>query len=482
MTVNELNNLLDKIQKLKCETQTIEIKSAKNGCPTRLYDTLSSFSNQDDGGIIVFGVDETNNFTEVGVYDAQDLQKHIVEQCKQMEPPARAVFTVCEKEGKMFVCAEIPGVDVTERPCFYAGKGRLKGSYVRIGDADEPMTEYEVYSYEAFRKKYQDDIREAQRCRVNDLNAVLLNDYLMRLKQNRPNLAQIPDNNICELMRITNEGKPTLSSVLLFGDYPQAYYPQLCIIATAVPGKEIGETGNDEERFIDNKRIEGTLSQMLEEAINFVRKNTKNKTIIDSSTGERTDRCEYPVTAVREAIINALIHRDYSIHTEGMPIQLTIYEDRMEIINPGGLYGRISIDQLGKTQPDTRNPVIAVAMELLNKTENRYSGIPTIYRELKKASMPEPVFDDKRGTFTVVFRKNYAKQISQPEDSEKALIDFCNVYRTRAEIAEFLGIKTVTHAIRQHIMPLVEKGLIDLEYPDKPRSYKQRYIKSKNNI
>ncbi len=71
------------------------------------------------------------------------------------------------------------------------------------------------------------------------------------------------------------------------------------------------------------------------------------------------------MTAVREAILNALIHRDYSIHTEGMPIQLIIFEDRLELRSPGGLYGRLSIDQLGKVQPDTRNPVIAVTMEIL---------------------------------------------------------------------------------------------------------------------
>lgn len=476
MTINELNELLNRIQRTKSETQTLEIKSAEHGCPTKLYDTLSSFSNQDDGGIIIFGVDEINDFAESGVYDAQDLQKHIVEQCKQMEPPVRPIFTVCERNSKMFVSAEIPGLDVSERPCFYAGKGRLRGSYVRIADADEPMTEYEVYSYEAFRKKYQDDIRTAERSTVKALNSTLLNDYLIRLKQNRPNLAQLPEDNIFELMRITKDSQPTLSSVLLFSDYPQAYYPQLCIIATSVPGKELGETGNEGERYLDNKRIEGTLPQMLDDAINFVRKNTKTKTIINVSTGERLDRSEYPITAVREAILNALIHRDYSIHTEGMPIQLTIYEDRMEIINPGGLYGRISIDQLGKVQPDTRNPVLAVAMELLNKTENRYSGIPTIYRELKKASMPEPMFSDKRGSFTVIFRKNTTVQKNQFESKEAALLDFCSVYRTRAEIAEFLGVKTVTHAIKQHVMPLVEKGLIKLEIPNKPRSTKQRYI------
>lgn len=69
-----------------------------------------------------------------------------------MEPIVRPLLTVAEKDGKYFVSAEIPGVDLAERPVFYKGRGRLKGSYTRVGDSDEPMTEYEVYSYEAYRR------------------------------------------------------------------------------------------------------------------------------------------------------------------------------------------------------------------------------------------------------------------------------------------------------------------------------------------
>lgn len=480
MTTSELYELIEKIKRIKAETQSIEIKSAENGCPSKLYDTLSSFSNQDDGGVILFGIDEKRDFDEVGVYDAQDLQKHITEQCNQMEPHVRVVFTILEKDCKTFVSAEVPGIDVSERPCYYTGKGRLKGSYVRVGDADEPMTEYEVYSYEAFRKKYQDDVRSVDNLEMDALNRNLLDKYLMKLKLNKPNLAQNSDERILGLMNMVREGNPTLTAVLLFGEYPQARFPQLCITAISVPGTRMGELGTEGERFLDNKRIEGTLPQILDEAISFVRKNTKTKTIFDSATGERVDKYEYPPVAVREAILNALIHRDYSIHTEGMPIQIVIYEDRLEISNPGGLYGRISVNQLGKVQPDTRNPVLAVAMEVLEKTENRYSGIPTIKRELEKAGMPEPVFSDVRGNFTVCFYKKGEDAITSVGNKDTGLIAFCQTYRTRQEIADFLNIKTLPHAIKTHIMPLVEQGLIELEYPEKPRSSKQRY-RARNN-
>lgn len=469
---------LNEIQKLKCETQTLELKSAGVDCPKRLYDTLSSFSNQDDGGIIIFGIDEKNDYRESGVYDAQDLQKKINEQCLQMEPVVRPLLTVVEKEGKSFVAAEIPGIDLAERPCYYKGQGRLKGAFTRIGDSDEPMTEYEIYSYEAFRKKYQDDIRGIYRVTLPALNQEKLAEYIQKLKNGKPNLANLPDTEIYELMSITRNGEVTLSATMLFSPYPQAYFPQLCMIATVVPGNEMGEVGELGERFLDNQRIEGSFPEMLLGALQFIRKNMRTKTIIDPATGEREDRTDYPLTAIREALVNALVHRDYSIHTEGMPIQILMFENRLEIRNPGGIYGRIKIDQLGKVQPDTRNPVLAAALEVLGVTENRYSGIPTIRREMQAYHLREPEFLDERGSFIVRFYREILEQkqpaIEQTEEVRN-LVLFCKTPRTRKEICDYLGLSSMSYAIQTHVMPLVEQGMIKLSIPDKPKSSKQLY-------
>ena len=477
MTTEELLEKLELIQKLKCETPTLEIKSAERGCPKHLYDSLSSFSNQDDGGIIIFGVDEKQNYKEVGVYDPQDIQKKINEQCLQMEPVVRPLFTVVEKNDKYFVSAEIPGTDITDRPVFYQGKGRIKGSFTRVGDSDEPMTEYEVYSYEAYRKKYQDDIRVIERASFASLDQELLDKYMELLKKGKPRLAAISDDEIYELMSIRRENAITLSTVMNFSLYPQVYFPQLCIIATVVPGTEMGTIGTQGERFLDNQRIEGNISEMLDGAIQFISKNMRTKTIINSHTGKREDRTDYPITAIREAILNALVHRDYSIHTEGMPIQVIMYEDRIEIRNPGGIYGRIKIDQLGKVQPDTRNPVIASELEVLKVTENRYSGIPTIRRTMHEYNLPQPEFLEERGSFIVKLYKYgetaVTTEIEEIENSE--LILFCKTPRTRKEICDYLGLNSVTYAIQTHIMPLVDKGIIKMSIPDKPKSPKQLF-------
>lgn len=482
MVEQELHALIQQIQTRGCEEQTTEVKSAHGGCPERLYDTISSFSNQNSGGTFVFGLDEKNNFNKVGVYDAQDLQKKVMEYCEQMTPVVRPVFTVCNEGALVFVSAEIPPIDIADRPCFKTAKGRMQGSYIRVGDADKPMTEYEVYSYEAFRKKYRDDIRPVERASLKSLDEAKVTDFLERKKNERPNLAIMSEDQQYELTGITRDGQITMAALMLFGLYPQAYYPQLSINATCVPSNQMGVVDERGNRFTDTKHIEGTLSDMLDEALAFVRKNMRVATKIDPTTGKRIDIPQYPMDAVREAILNALVHRDYSFHTEGMPIQLIMYADRMEVINPGGLYGRLTIDQLGNVQPDTRNPVLVTAMESLGKTENRYSGIPTIRYAMQKLSLPEPLFIDSRGKFTVTLfnTKNTAEVIQAADpivqyEDEKGLIEFCRVARTRAEIVEYLAIPSAQYALRRYLDPLVQAQVILMTIPDKPRSSNQKF-------
>ena len=447
MLSEELIELANKTTNIKSETQNLEVKAARKGCPKKLYDTLSSFSNQDGGGIILFGLDEESGFDIVGVYDLHDLQKKVTEQCNQMIPPVRAVFTVAEINGKQICSAEIPSVDLVERPCYYSGAGRLKGSYVRVGDADLPMTDYEIYAYEAFRKHLHDDERIIDRAKMSLLDQDKIQDYLVRMKSERPGFSKLSEDQAYEMLGLSRDGIPTLAAILNFGLYPQGYFQQLAITAVVVPGKKIGDTSQDNARFLDNKRIEGTLPVMLSEAISFCKRNMKSRTIINPQNGERVDKTEYPIEAIREAILNALIHRDYSHYTEGTPIQINIFTDRMEIHSPGGLYGRMTVEDLGRSRPDLRNPALATMSEFLLKTENRYSGIPTIRREMNAAGLPEPVFINQRNEFVVILYNNqtidWANEHDEHETEKvhaKDLLEFCKKPRTRKEISEFLGI------------------------------------------
>ena len=477
MLSEELLVLIKKIQEIKAESQTVEVKSAHNGCPKRLYDTLSSFSNQDGGGIIVFGLDEKQGFEAVGVYDLQDLQKSVTEQCNQMEPAVRGVFTFAEYEDKNICALEVPSVELVERPCYYKGAGKVKGSYIRVGDADLPMTDYEIYSYESYRKHVHDDEREVERIDLSYIDREILDKYIVEKKQAKPKFSKLNEEQIYEMLNIKRDERFTLAAVMNFALYPQGVFPQLGITAVVVPGYSIGELGNSGERFVDNKRIEGTISEMLEEAMVFCKRNMKIKTIIDSKTGKRNDRTEYPINAVREAILNALIHRDYSVHTEGTPIQINFFTDRLEIHSPGGLYGRMTVEQLGKARPDLRNPTLATMAESLNQAENRYSGIPTIRMEMKEYGLPEPEFKNGRNEFVVIL---YNKEIEQKKiylTLEDKIVEFCKEPKSRKEIAEFLEIKTTTYAYSKYILPLLEEGRLGMTIPDIPASRNQKYYK-----
>ena len=475
MLESELIKLIEDIQLKKTESNCIEVKAARNGCP-KIFDTLSSFSNQQNGGTIIFGVDENDDYNVCGVYDAADLQKKIMEQSLQMEPVVRPLCTVAVVDGKTVVSAEIQEMDNFQKPCFYKGAGRLRGSYVRVADGDRLMTEYEVYSYEAFKQDIHDELRTNDRAEMTDINTDEYQLYLLELKKNKPHLAKLEEKEINRLQGFVVDNKPTVAALMLFSVYPQAYFPQLCITAVSVPGKEMSATGSVGERFIDNKRIEGSITQMLNDALIFVRKNMKVKTIIDAETGMRNDRTEYPVIAVRELVLNALIHRDYSIHTESAPITITMYSDRMEIENPGGLYGRMTLDSLGFVSADTRNPYIAGALEIMGETENRYSGIPTIRSAMKNAGLPQPVFVNNSGVFKAIL---YNEIVSEKGNSDLAsrILDFCSVPRSRKELEEkFKEEITIAYLMSKHMKPLIAENKIALTKPESPKSKDQKYF------
>ena len=473
MIEDALLELVDKITREKCEKPHIEVKKASGGTPKKLYDTLSSFSNQVGGGIIIFGIDEASDFKIVGVYDAQNLQKKVMEQCLQMQPVVRPLFTIVQIEEKTLVSAEISECDIYDKPCFYKGAGRIRGSYIRVGDSDQPMTEYEIYGYEAFKKRIHDELRTIDRAQFSSLKRDDVTEYLIKLKREKVNLLNLEDGRILETQGIVQGVSPTLAGLILFGEYPQEFFPQLSVTAMVVQGNEMGDLGDDGERFVDNKRLEGTIPQMLEGALSFVRRNMKTKTII-TEDGKRRDKTEYPIKAVREIILNALIHRDYSIHTESSPIRLIMYNNRLELENPGGLYGRITLDDLGKAAADTRNPYLAGALEIMINTENRFSGIPTVIAELKKAKMQAPVFINERGVFKVIFF-NGSDIHSETHDIEIDIINFCKTPRTREALAEKFNFETPSYFIKNYIYPLIEMGKIKMTMPDKPKSKNQKY-------
>ena len=128
----------------------------------------------------------------------------------------------------------------------------------------------------------------------------------------------------------------------------------------------------------------------------------------------RTDVYDYPAEVVREAVANALLHRDYSPYSRGTPVQITLYADRLVVASPGGLFGAITEDDLGgEGVTSTRNPVLAKLLQdvRLPETgrmvcENRSSGIPTMLRELRRAGSPPPEFHSRITRFKVIMPRH----------------------------------------------------------------------------
>lgn len=321
-----------------------------------------------------------------------------------------------------------------------------------------------------FSRKAEDELRTCSRIGKDFINLEKAQDFYAKVRNEKQSLSNVNDEKLSFLSGLSDkEGLPTLCGILLFGVYPQYFSPGLDIVAEVYSSTK----REDEKPYLIKKRFGGTIKQMLESALAFVYQNMRITTVIGED-GRRRDVPEYPIKAVREILINALVHRDYSIYTENDPIRIEMYPDRMEISNPGGLYGRMTIEELGTIRADVRNPFLASALEILEECENRYSGIPTIYGEMRKLGLPDPLFEDRRGMFRVTLFNGK----STPEGLEQRIIDFCRKPRTKEAIAKEFNFdeKRPSYFFNTYVKPLVEKGLLNYTIPDKPKSKNQRIV------
>ena len=258
--------------------------------------------------------------------------------------------------------------------------------------------------------------------------------------------------------------------------------------------------------------------------MNFLRRNMKTSVIIDEN-GKRINRTEYPLEALREAVANALIHRDYSAQTESAFISVYMYEDRIEIINPGALYGTNKLEKLGTDNiMEARNPTIVRILEEKGSViENRHTGIPTMKREMEKYELPEPEFYEERGSFKVIFRNSMnfeLDSISEQVGGQQNIINtiynmesdtesdtqsdtesdtqsdtesdtqsevfnnvlaFCKEPKTAKEIRNYLGISSKRYVAYKILKPLID--LNKLEYTNKKitNARNQRYVTVRDN-
>ncbi len=414
MTLDELKELIDSMRRFETDTADVEAKRAEAEMPKRLRETLSAFSNAPGGGVLILGVDEDSGFQVTGVKDVHRLQQEVGNLCGEMDPPVRAVIRPFEVQGKHVLVAEVPELPVGQKPCYYPGAGLTHGAFIRVADGNRKLTAYEVQMMLASRGQAREDEEAVPDATIGDLDRNLVRGLLTRLRRGEAGpFRELSNEESLRTLKVLVQHKgrfvPSLGGLLALGKYPQKFFPSLCVTLVVYPTPRVGEPGARGERFLDNRRIEGAIPRMLGPVLDGLRRNMKRRAVVRGLF--REDLWEYPETALREALVNALAHRDLSAHSRGTPVQLQMFPDRLVIMNPGGLFGPVTVDRLGEEGvSSTRNQTV---MKLLEDTtlpgeprtvcENRGSGIGAMISSLRQAGMGLPKFDDYISTFQVTF-------------------------------------------------------------------------------
>jgi ATP-dependent DNA helicase RecG len=192
---------------------------------------------------------------------------------------------------------------------------------------------------------------------------------------------------------------PTLTGVLFFAPDPQRFYPSLTITFLHFAGTTTAPADPDTPFYLDNREFRGPIPAMIEATRAAVFQRIGRRAIV---TGFRRQEVpDYPDVATREAIINAVAHRDYS--RLGSFIQVRLFTDRIEVQSPGGLAAGLTVENLVYEQ-HTRNPHIMRLLEDLGYVERRGVGIDTMIAAMASAGLPPPEFEDRRTSFWVILR------------------------------------------------------------------------------
>ena len=410
MTRDELRQLVADVQRRQSESDSVEVKVARGGTPRQLQAPLSAFANCAGGGVLLFGLDEATDFSIVGVGDAHRLQEELTHLASaDMEPALRPQFQVDEIEGKTVVVAEVEEAPAAQKPCFFKPAGLPKGAYLRVGNTNRQMTEYEVFGFLSGREQPTHDVDGVPRATLDDLEEGLLDDYLKQMRQARPGAGFLDGSQGDVLVRlhvVMRDGetlRPTLAGLLMFGTYPQQFLPQLMITFVQYYGTDEAERTPQGERFLDSRRFEGPIPEMIDTAERHIYAAMRKSALIEGM--RRRDIPEYPPEALREALANAVAHRDYSPYVRGSYIQVRMFADRLEIQSPGGLFGNVTVENLDEEQ-STRNARLMRMMEDVHIVENRGSGIQSMLQAMRNANLEPPGFDDRRTSFWVTFHNH----------------------------------------------------------------------------
>jgi ATP-dependent DNA helicase RecG len=404
MTRRQLLAIIADLQAHNCELDDLEVKTARGGTPGHLFEDISAFANS-AGGVLLFGLDERRGFEVVGVSDAQQLQADLASNAAQLSPQPGLAVSRLLVDGAEVVVVEIDSLPPSQRPTHLKSKDETS-AWTRVGNSTQRMSPYQVFGYLSARSQPTFDEEIVAGATIGNLDAERIAAFVKQLRRERPRaraLRTSQEETLAALgivREVDGVVHPTLGGMLAFGTHPQQFEPQLVVTFLQYAGGDEREKGPRGERFLDNQKFEGPIIEMVDEAEAHIMSRIATAARIDGLL--RTDIPEYPRAAIREALLNAVAHRDYSGFVRGSQVQVKLFADRLEVHSPGGLFGDVTIETLEERQ-STRNRRLMQLLEYQRLVENRGSGINSMIAELREAHMEPPRFRDDRSSFTVTF-------------------------------------------------------------------------------
>ncbi len=458
-----LTRTVDDIQGLLKGGPTDRVVFARPGVAvSRLAETLTALANA-EGGTVIIGADE-RGAAIIGVSDLQETFNLALEAALDVDPqlviPLPKVATV---EGEPLIVVTVP----EGMPHVYQYKGRY---YTRDGRANRLLTTAELRRLLVRRGEIHFEAEAARLATRDDLSDEKVQRYVEAVES----LGGLTAEQVLRQRRcLTPGGEPTNAGVLLFGKDPQQFVPGSEIIVVRYAGTEQSDTYLRED-------IRDTLPEQIRRAEAFI---VNNMRVGARLTGlAREEKYEYPRDAVREAVVNAVAHRDYSIR--GQETRVFMFADRLEITSPGKLPGPVTLDNLDQER-FSRNEAIVQVLSDLGFIERLGYGINRMRRLMADGGLPAPVFRETSNGFQVILyghgerlapnermpvRMSQYAHLSLNERQEHALTLAQTHGRvTNRDLQEFAPDVSV-ETIRRDLADLVDKNLL-LKIGEKRATY-----------
>ena len=462
----KMTELIGLMRLIGNDTQQCEVKECKRKISSTITDTLSAFSNG-SGGWIILGLSEKQGFTPVEGFNARAMQEALSQACEKMTPVVRPVIVTCPFEQTNLVFAVVPEMLPRDKPCFTTAIGPHGGSFIRTGDGDRHMTTYEVdrLMEEHLQPTYDLDLVPGST--PEDLDPELVDALLRRVRNLHPHVfgSRTDTDVLLDLQALRHDDsdsqnvggvlRPTLAGLLALGRYPQKYYPRLNITIGVFPGTTSEDVFRGDERLIASQTIVGPIPLMIRDSVNSLMRWIGAK------------KPDYPPTVLREAIANSLTHRDYSPDARGTQVHVNVFTDRIEISNPGGLYGTVTHEVLFQARNvqhsalmSTRNQFLFTLLESTPYPTGGFvnpegtDGYQRISMVLREHGMEPASAKNSIGRFTMTINKQAVR--SSPEAVSKSIMNLLEAHSSMSakEIVRELGLTplaatSVLHELRK---------------------------------